>query len=84
MSYTLPRDIKYELNAFENGWLRGALSEEIMKRMEKECPAMYLQFQIGFTQVYAKSDGHPYQLQAIQDLAKYKTQLILLLEKEKK
>lgn len=80
---SLPRDKHFTLNAFEFGWIRGALTDEIMTRMEKECPVAWLQFQIAFCESYADADSHPFQEQAKKDLVKYKKKLDKALKKEK-
>lgn len=60
----LKRNFRFNLNLFELGYLRGALSKEIMARMEKEAPILWLQIEGNSAKVYAESDGHPDQKQA--------------------
>lgn len=79
-TYALPREVVYKLNVFENGWLHGAMFP-YMERMKKECPIMWLQFQINFSKAYANSEGHPMQKQAKKDVKKYQKQMLVLQKK---
>lgn len=80
----LPRKSLFMINDYELGWLSAAISQDLMRRMEKECPIMWLQFQVAFNDVYARSKGHPFQKQAIEDKVRYEAKLITLLQEEKK
>ena len=78
----LPRSKTILLNAYEFGWIHACFSGPMMKRMEKELPVVWLQFQIEFCKTYALSDGHPFQKRAAADLARYEKMLEKKLKEE--
>jgi hypothetical protein len=79
----LPRKSIFLLNIYELGWLQASIPSETMKRMEKECHTMWLMFQVAMNDVYANSEGHPFQKQAKHDKIKYEVELTQAITKEK-